>query len=149
VRWSILPEGHIYDKEIGLPVDSTQEGADDDRSIIWTDDSSVVSVSSEPPSDDDAHSECGKGGFHMCPDNPANYDLWEYEDSDDTVVDVDVVNTNQRFSNSVSEGSGEDRFESCESDGGDVDVEVTPGSSNEYPAPDEEKRSDSNNDCKP
>ena len=66
-----------------------------------------------------------------------------------SVVDVDVVNTNQRFSNSVSEGSGEDRFKSCESDGGDVDVEVTPGSSNEYPAPDEEKRSDSDNDCKP
>ena len=45
------------------------------------------------------------------------------------------MNTNQRFSNSVGEGSGEDRFESCKSDGGDVDVEVTP---------DEEKRSDSN-----
>jgi hypothetical protein len=129
VRRSVLPEGHIYDEDIGLPVDSTQEGADDDRSIIWTDDSSVVSVSSEPPSDDDGYSEFGKGGFHSCPDNPANFN------SNDTVVDVEVMNTNQRFSNSVGEGSGEDRFESCKSDGGDVDVEVTP---------DEEKRSDSN-----
>jgi hypothetical protein len=57
VRQSILPEGHVYDEEIGLPVDNKQEGADDDQSVIWTDDSSVVSVSSEPPSDDDGHSE--------------------------------------------------------------------------------------------
>ena len=128
-RRSVLPEGHIYDEDIGLPVDSTQEGADDDRSIVWTDNLSVVSVLSEPPSDDDGHSKCGKGGFHSCPDNPANFNLREYGDSDDTVVDVDVMNTNQRFSNSVSEGSGEDRFESCKSN--------------------EKKRSDSNNDRKP
>ena len=121
----------------------------------------MVSVSSEPLSDDDGHYECGKGGFHSCPDNPDNYYLRENEDPDSAVGDV--LNTNQnlfsggedsvakssRFSNSVGEGSEEDKFESCESDGGDIDAEVTPGNSNEYPAPDEEKRSDSDNDCKP
>jgi hypothetical protein len=104
-------------------VDNTQEGSDDDQSVNWTDDSSGVSVTSEQPSDNDRHSRCGKGGFHSCPDNPDN-------------------------SNSIGEGN---EAESCESDGGEildrhiVGAEVTPSSSNESPAPGEERRGDNDN----
>jgi hypothetical protein len=87
VRRSILPEGHIYDEKIESPMDNTQEGSDDDQSVSWTDDSSVAS--SEQPSDDDGHSDYGKGGFHSCPDNPKN----------------------SGFSNSIGEGTFQDEGE--------------------------------------
>ena len=83
------------------------------------DSSSVVSVLSEPSSDDDGHSECARKGY--CQDD---YFSKDREDSDVTVVDV--FNTNQAlfpgeqvsedessgFSN--PERSGEDGFESDE-----------------------------------
>ena len=46
---STLLEGHVYEEEIEPPTVDTQEGSDDNQSVIWTDDSSIVSI---PPSDD-------------------------------------------------------------------------------------------------
>jgi hypothetical protein len=115
VRRSILPEGHTYDEKIESPMDDSQEGSDDEQSVSWTDDSSVAS--SEQPSDDDGHSDCVKGGFHSCPDNPKNYYLQGYEDPNQS---VDVRNTNRNlfseaessgFSNSIGEGTFQDEGE--------------------------------------
>ena len=46
-------------------------------------------------SDDDGHRDCGRGGYHACPNNPANYNMQEDEDDDITVIDV--FNTNQEL----------------------------------------------------
>jgi hypothetical protein len=46
---STLLEGHMVEEEIEPPTVDTQEGSDDNQSVIWTDDSSIVSI---PPSDD-------------------------------------------------------------------------------------------------
>ena len=44
---STLLAGHVYEEEIEPPTVNTQEGSDDDQSVTWTDDSSVISI---PPS---------------------------------------------------------------------------------------------------
>ena len=44
---SALLAGHVYEEEIKPPTVNTQEGSDDDQSVTWTDDSSVISI---PPS---------------------------------------------------------------------------------------------------
>jgi hypothetical protein len=59
---STLLEGHVYEEEIEPPTVDTQEGSDDNQSVIWTDDSSIVSI---PPSDDDGHYDCARGGYVM------------------------------------------------------------------------------------
>jgi hypothetical protein len=63
-------------------------------------------------SDDNGHRDCGRGGYHACPDNPANYNMQDGEDDDITVVDV--FNTNQELHR------GEDS-EAEPSSGGDRD----------------------------
>jgi hypothetical protein len=63
----------------------TQEGSDDDQSVIWTDNSSIVSI---PPSDKDGHYDCARGGYHKCDDNPNNYFSRDDDDSECTVIDV-------------------------------------------------------------
>jgi hypothetical protein len=52
-------------------------------------------------SDDDGHRDCGRGGYHACPDNPANFHMYEEEADDITVIDV--FNTNQELR--LGEGS--------------------------------------------
>jgi hypothetical protein len=52
----------MVEEEIEPPTVDTQEGSDDDQSVIWTDDSSIVSI---PPSDDDGHYDCARGGYVM------------------------------------------------------------------------------------
>ena len=62
VRRSTLLKGHVMEEEIEPPTVNTHEGSDGDQSIIWTDDSSVISI---PPSEDsDGHEDCGRGGYH-------------------------------------------------------------------------------------
>ena len=39
-------------------------------------------------SDDYGHGGCGRGGYHACPDNPANYNMQEHEDDYITIIDV-------------------------------------------------------------
>jgi hypothetical protein len=46
-------------------------------------------------SDDDGHRDCGRGGYHACPDNPANFNMHEEEADDITVIKV--FNTNQEL----------------------------------------------------
>jgi hypothetical protein len=110
---STLLAGHVYEEEIEPPTVDTQEGSDDDQSVIWTDNSSVISI---PPSDD-GHYDCARGGYHKCDDNPINYFSRDDDDSEGTVVDVMNVNrvlvsdsdhsTSHSFSDQSSEGSVE------------------------------------------
>ena len=86
---SALLAGHVYEEEIEPPTVNTQEGSDDDQSVTWTDDSSVISI---PPSDDDGHYDCARGGYHKCDDNQINYFSRDVDDSEGTVVDVMNVN---------------------------------------------------------
>jgi hypothetical protein len=78
-------------------------------------------------SDDDGHRDCGRGGYHACPDNPANYNMQDVEDDDITVVDV--FNTNQelhRGKDSEAEpSSGGDRDSFGEDDFGLEIIEET------------------------
>ena len=55
ILWSALLAGHSYEEEVEPPTADTQEGSDDDQSVIWTNNSSVVSI---PPSDNDGHYDC-------------------------------------------------------------------------------------------
>jgi hypothetical protein len=76
----IPPGGYEYLEEEPLVID-TQEP------YLGSDDSYE--------SDDDGHRDCGRGGYHDCPDNPANYTMREDEDEDITVIDV--INTTQEL----------------------------------------------------
>ena len=61
-------------------------------------------------SDDDEHRDCGKGRYHACPDNPANFSMYDNEADDVTVIDV--YNTRQEIHRGDSEAepsSGGDR----------------------------------------
>ena len=62
VQRSVLPEGLEFEEEIEPLAVNTQEGSDDDRSVIWTDDSSVVSVLSSSNSDSHGNCDCERGG---------------------------------------------------------------------------------------
>lgn len=79
VMRTILP--NVYDKEL-IPL----------VVLSGNDVSSVITVSSEPSSDDDGHSECSRMGY--CEDN-YNYFSKARKDSDATVIDV--FNTNQNL----------------------------------------------------
>jgi hypothetical protein len=69
-------------------------------------------------SDDDGHRDCGRGGCHACPDNPANYNMQEDEDDDITVIDA--FNTTQelhRGEDSETKPFGSGDRDSFEEDG--------------------------------
>ena len=72
----------------------------------WCDDSSEAS--SDQTDDDDGHGDCGKGGFHSCPDNPDNIYLQEGEDGSVTAryVEWNLMSETESsgFSHSASEG---------------------------------------------
>jgi hypothetical protein len=100
----ILPGGYEYLEEEPSVTD-TQEP------YLGSDDSSAFS-------EDDGHRDCGRGGYHACPDNPANYKMREDEDEDITVIDV--INTNQelpRGEDSETESFGSGGRDSFEKDG--------------------------------
>jgi hypothetical protein len=98
----VIPPGGYKYLEEEPSVTNTQEP------YLGSDDSSAFS-------EDDGHGDCGRGGYHACPDNPANYNMREDEDEDITVIDV--INTNQELprgedSETESFGSGgRDSFE--------------------------------------
>jgi hypothetical protein len=62
-------------------------------------------------SDDDGHRDCGQGEYHACPDNPANFHMYEEETDDITVIDVFNMNQELRLGegSDTEPSSGGDR----------------------------------------
>ena len=69
------------------------EYLEEEPSVTDTQEPYLGSDESSTFSDDDGHRDCGRGGYHACPDNPANYNMRDDEDEDITVIDV--INTIQ------------------------------------------------------
>jgi hypothetical protein len=72
-------------------------------------------------SDDNGHRDCGRGGYHACPDNPVNY----MQNEDDDITVVDIFNINQELhqgEDSEAEPFNSDDRDSFEED--DLRLEV-------------------------
>jgi hypothetical protein len=96
----IPPGGYEYLEEEPLVTDTQEPYLNSDDSY---------------ESDDDGHRDCGRGGYHACPDNPTNYNMQEDEDDNITVIDI-FITTQELHQGEDSEtepfGSGDrDSFE--------------------------------------
>ena len=94
---SILPQGYVYEEK--------PEVKRDDDEDSWFDDSSEAP--SDQTDDDDGHVDCGKGGFHSCPDHPDNIYLQEGEDGSVTARYVEWNSVSETGSSEYSNSTGE------------------------------------------